>query len=448
MRKGIYTLWTVFGLLLLSLVACERDGVDNLGFYPNKTFKAISNLQGQSGYGEVVLTWDLPDSTSSLFYVEILWREKSQIVPKYKDSVCVSGLEPGLYDFRIVSHSVEGETMTDSLTMEVVDRTLQPPLQISAFAGIVEENNLNLSWKNPIASTFSKVVFDLYKGEQLLSSVRVGGGQENYILKNLQYQTPDYRLVYYGMSESERISEKSEYRFSIGNEAPDVPAIQMVTTRINAAHNAEITWEPTDLMDSLSVRFTDMSGAIREFHFAAIGRDGEHGEGYLSLLPGGTIEVEIQACGMDGTWSRVKKQKIKALLKEQTWLPRANNGYTDGKRSKLGELLYQASGRGKYDDYKKGDNYLAEYSFEELAKYKDFTLQFNLESMDEMEFFVNLEILKFTGGYAHSLTPDMLVELIGRLPKLKEVQVAKAFPGMAGFKEACMDIPRIKFKEI
>lgn len=447
MRK-IQTLGIVLSVLWLLLAACEREGVDSGQFYPQKEFKAVSHLQGRSGYGRAILTWELPDTTSSLFYIEIQWKDQSQIVPKYTDSICLSGLESGFYHFNVVSHSVAGERSADSILLEIIDSRLEPPLPITDFVAVVEDNNLNVSWKDPVGSTFSKVIFDFYKGNELISSVRVEAGKERYTFANLQYLSSDYRIVYYAVSENEQISGKEEYRFAIGNETPEIPEIKLVTTRINAAHVAEIMWEPTDMMDSLLVRFTDLEGLRREYHFAATGPDGEYGYGYLSLLPGGTIEVEVQACGMDGSWSKIKRQKIKTLLKEQTWRPRANNGYTDGLKSKLGEILYQASGRGTYESYKAGDNYLAEYSFEELAKYTDFTLQFNLEFMDEMELFVNLKILKFTNTYAHKLTPDMLVELIGRLPKLQEVQMGKTFPGMEGFKAACLDIPTIKFKEI
>ena len=198
-------------------------------------------------------------------------------------------------------------------------------------------------------------------------------------------------------------------------------------------------------MDTVLIRYTDMNSEARECRFAA------DRWGYLSLLPGGTVELEIQVKGTNGTWSFPKKQKIKTRLTEETYLPRIPNGPSSN-MSKLSEAMYQTLGRGTADQFKKDQNWLEEYSFKEMAELVDFACIWEIYRVDEIHLFVNLEVLKIQSYGSLTMANCPSVEefktLIDRLPKIKELQVVGGYPIYKKLETEFSNHPKIKFKKI
>ena len=198
-------------------------------------------------------------------------------------------------------------------------------------------------------------------------------------------------------------------------------------------------------MDTVLIRFTDMNGEARECRFDA------NRWGYLSLLPGGTVELEIQVKGTNGTWSFPKKQKIKTRLTEETYLPKIPNG-PQSNMSKLSEAMYQTLGRGTAAEFKQNNNWLEEYSFKEMAELVDFACIWEIYHVDEIHLFVNLEVLKIQSYGSLTMANCPSVEefrtLIDRLPKIKELQVVGGYPIYKKLETEFANHPKIKFKKI
>ena len=70
MKRITYNLFFLLVTLAALFSGCSRDGVDQ-DFSVKTGFRPIADLEGQAGYGAAEFEWRLPDSTSSLFCIEV-----------------------------------------------------------------------------------------------------------------------------------------------------------------------------------------------------------------------------------------------------------------------------------------------------------------------------------------------------------------------------------------
>ncbi|MDR1274712.1 MAG: hypothetical protein LBK12_09210, partial [Odoribacteraceae bacterium] len=135
MKRVTNRLWILLALAA-ALVACEREGIKDL--YIEKPFVPIQDVSGEAGYGKVIFAWTAPDSTSSLFYTELIatnvlpdsepWR---LVIPRNLDSLLVTDIPGGDYSFCFVSHAVSGESVeVATLSLSVQSWDLEPPATI------------------------------------------------------------------------------------------------------------------------------------------------------------------------------------------------------------------------------------------------------------------------------------------------------------------------------
>lgn len=428
MKKIVYTMWAM-SLLVLLFAGCEKSGWDEGKMYVAKSFKPVKDVAGKGSYGRVMLNWVLPDSTSSLGYIDVKWKadngqEGHQVFAKYLDTVWVTGLEEANYSFEVVSCGDDGEkSVSPEVKLFVADWQKEPAAAVEGFKPMVAENFLFLDWIHPRHATYTGVNFKLFEGEQLVGEVFIKKNEApEYTFSDLKYSTA-YQLVYESVNLVDSISGKGVFNFETGLVAPAVPDVTM-GDRISYAHSADLVWTATEGMDSLLVKFTPLGGGKREYRFGA-----EAGAGYLSLLPGGTISIDVQARGTNGTWSLPKTQKIKTRLKEET---------VTIQDAKVAECLSEKLGGGG-----------KVYSFEQLSGIKEVTMKYQIKKIDEVELLVNLEILQMTASYPPGLdespTVEAFLQLIDRLPKIKELRVNSGWPRSAALQKAFENHPKVKF---
>lgn len=451
MKRITYNLFFLLATLAVLFSGCSRDGADQ-DFSVKTGFRPITDLTGQAGYGAAEFEWQLPDSTSSLFCVEVEYQRGDsastrQVISRYKDGVVIAGLEADQYTFTFTSVGEDGEKQVESpISLDIIDWRQEPPAKVTLTRQMVAENSLMLNWMNPQHRTFDAVTFEIYKGDELVKSQKIAATElPEYIFSGLEFQTDNYSLKYYSVSSVGVCSDTITWNFATGDVPPAVPEIRVDISDFNAAHCADVVWDKTPDMDTVLIRFTDMNKELREYRFGA------DRWGYLSLLPGGTVELEIQVKGTNGTWSFPKKQKIKTRLTEETYLPRIPNG-TESNKSKLSEAMYQALGRGTAAEFKQNENWLTEYSFKEMAELKDFACIWEIYHIDEIHLFVNLEVLKIQSYGSLTLANCPSVEefkiLFERLPKIKEFQVVGGYPIYKKLEAEFSNHPKIKFKKI
>lgn len=431
MKKIFYTIWAMASLSAVLLCSCERDGWSEEELYGAKQFRPVSEVSGEGSYGRAFLTWTLPDSTTSLNYTQVNWENAAgekghQVFAKYLDSVWVTGLSEAEYVFTVTSCGENGEkAVSPELKLSVADWQKEPAAAIEEFKPMVAENVVYLDWKHPKHPTYTGVQFRIYQGEQVVKEAFVPKDSlPEYVFEGLEYSS-SYRLEFYSMNLVNTASEPQEFPFETGLVAPKVPEI-IKGDRIDYAHSADIQWTPTSDMDSVLVKFVDMAGEKREYRFGAA-----EGQGYLSMLPGGTREIEVQARGTNGTWSLPKTQKIKTRLKEEMV-------YINDK--KVAECLVEKLGAG---------NGPRDFAFEQLSGIKEVTMKYQIEKIDEVELLVNLEILQITASYPPGAdiapTPEAFLQLVDRLPKIKELRVNRGWPRSAEIEKAFKDHPKVKF---
>ena len=446
MKRAIYYSWTC--LLLLAAIACEREGTS--GLYVEKQFVPIKNINGEGGYGNATFRWEKPDSTSSLLCTELTWETpigaiERLVINRFWDTLRLDGLPGHAYNFRFVSISEDGARAdVAAIPLTVQDRELEPPAPLLDFNCLSAENILLIYWKEPQHATYAQAVFEVYRSGALLDSKTVAKGSSGELtIAGLDYHTA-YELRYYSLSERGVRSAEQVAPFTTGGSAPAVPGLQVSTTRINYAHSADIEWSVTPDVDSLLVRFTDLNGENRAYRFG-----GSRGRGYLSLLPGGTAELRVQAMGTDGTWSLPQPHTIRTRLADETYSLKIPNGPT-ATLSKLSERLYQALGRGTYDDYKANPE-SAIYSFKELAGLKEITLEYEIYNIDELELLVNLEVIRINSAApALDLCPQVeyYLQLINRLPRIKEIIVHPNYPRHNQLKEELEGSAKVTFRSV
>lgn len=429
---------------LLSLAACERDGLDRDAIYKSMKFGAISNIRGEGGYGEAVLRWNLPDSSYSLFCVELSWQAEGQevqkqIIPSHDDSIVIAGLEPLEYTFHFVSRGIKGELEEgEDIKLKITDWQLEPPAEILDFKGRVVENFLLLSWVNPQQRTFDRVVFELYKNGTLDRTVETD--TTYYEIEDLDYHT-GYVLKYYSVNARNIRSQERVLEFETGLKAPDVPEILNDNSRIDYAYCADITWTPAPDLDSLEIVFPDLDGNEREYRFKAAG-----GKGYLSMLPGGTVELKISAKGTNGAWSKVVKQKIKTRLGAEMYLFRDGNYppnvQPSGKTNKIVECITNSAMHNN-----------GPLAFDYMVKptYTFIEVHFKPLWIDELENLVRLKQIRVSGQgmpeTASDYCPDIqqFLDLADRLPFLNELIVNKKYKLFKQLKAAFAGHPKVKF---
>lgn len=434
MKKMNDIKWAAISLLALLFCNCERDGWDESQLYILKSFQPVEQVAGEGGFGRVMLNWQLPDSTSSLNYIDVQWKtadgqEAHRVFAKYLDTVWIEGLAEADYTFKVVSCSDQGEKAeSPEVPLFVTDWQKEPAAAIGNFSPSVAENFLFLDWKHPQHRTYTGVNFKLYEGETLVKEVFVKKDETpEYTFSDLKYSSA-YQLTYQSVNLVDSLSGLGIYDFETGLVAPKVPEVTL-GDRINYAHSADIQWTLTADMDSLAVKFVNLNGEKQQYYFG-ITEDGK-GEGYVSLLPGGTISIEVQARGTNGTWSLPQTQKIKTRLKEE--VVHIND-------AKVAECLVEKLGvsAGTKD-----------FSFEQLATIKEVTMKYQIQKIEEVELLVNLEILQMTASYPPGVdvspTVESFLKLIDRLPKIKELRVQKGWPRSADIQKAFKDHPKVKF---
>lgn len=431
MKKIFYTIWAVVSLSALLFCSCERDGWSEDELYGTKTFKPVTGVTGEGSYGRAFLKWTLPDTTSSLNYTNVSWENAAgekghKVFAKYLDSVWITGLTEAEYVFTVTSCGENGEkAASPELKLSVADWQKEPAAAIEEFKVMVAENFLFLDWKHPQHATYTGVQFKVYEGEQVVKETFVKKDEApECAFTDLKFSTA-YRLEYYSVNLMDSPSEAEEYAFETGLVAPKVPKVTK-GDRIDYAHSADLQWTPTSDMDSVLVKFTDMNGEKREYRFGAA-----EGKGYISLLPGGTISIEVQACGTNGTWSLPQTQEIKTRLKEE--MVYVND-------VKVAECLVEKLGAG---------NGPRDFAFEQLSGIKEVTMKYQISKIDEVELLVNLEVLQMTASYPPSVdaspTVEGFLQLIDRLPKIKELRVQRGWPRSADIEKAFKNHPKVKF---
>lgn len=451
MKRVIYNLFFLLCTLSVLFGGCSRDGADQ-NYAVRGVFQPISNLTGNAGYGTAKFKWQLPDSTSSLFYVEVVYQKgdstpMKEVVSRYADSVVISNLAAENYTFTFTSYGENGEKEIEApISLDIADWTLEPPAKVTIQRQMVAENSLMLNWINPQHRTFDAVAFEVYKGDELVKSAKIQSTElPEYIFSGLEFQTDNYSLKYYSVSGRGVTSDTVTWMFATGDVPPAVPEIRIDKSDFDAAHCADLVWDKTPDMDTVLIRFTDMNKEVREYRFDA------QRWGYVSLLPGGTVELEIQVKGTNGTWSFPKKQPIKTRLTEETYLPKIPNGPSSN-MSKLSEAMYQTLGRGTAEQFKKDNNWLEEYSFKEMGELRDFACIWEIYHVNEIHLFVNLEVLKIQSYGSLTMNNCPSVEefrtLIERLPKIQELQVVGGYPIYKKLETEFSNHPKIKFKKI
>ncbi|MDR1273372.1 MAG: hypothetical protein LBK12_02370 [Odoribacteraceae bacterium] len=439
--------------LAAAFVACEREGIKDL--YIEKPFVPIRDVRGEAGYGKATFAWTAPDSASSLFYTELIatnalpgsepWR---LVIPRNLDSLLVTDMPGGDYSFLFVSHAASGESVeVATLSLSVQSWDLEPPATILDFTCLSAENTLLAYWQEPVHATYDRVVFEIYRQGALLRSESVEKGSTGEILlPDLDYHA-DYELRYYSASARDIRSESRAVAFSTGGAAPAVPEILPSTSRVDYAHSGEITWTVSAEVDSLLVRFIDLNGENRLYRFG-----GARGREYLSLLPGGTVELRVQARGTDGTWSLPRPREIKTRLADETYSLKVPNCLSsqDQRLSKLSERYYQALGRGTQDDYRANPE-SAIYTFQEMATLREITLDHEIINIDELELLVNLETLRVNAGNPgrdNCPQVEYFLRVIDRLPRVREVLVHANYPRHDQLKQELENSAKVTFRTL
>jgi hypothetical protein len=454
MKRVINRMWILLVLAAFA-VACDREGTSDL--YIKKEFVPIKNVQGEGGYGWVQFTLESPDSSSSLLYTELTFTRnnapqrfvfgRSPGSAGSIDTMWINNLPGNDYSFRFVSYAEDGANVEVAvIPLTVQDWELEPPAPVAGFSCLSAENILLLYWVEPAHATYEGTVFDIYRAGTLVKTETVEKGSAGEIaIQGLDYHT-DYELKYYSFSGRGIRSPERVVTFSTGGIAPPVPEITVSTSRIDYAHSAEITWTASPA-DSLLVRFIDLTNENREYRFGTT-----RGREYLSLLPGGTAELKVQARGTDGTWSLPQTRVIRTRMTDETYSLRVPNclDSQDQRLSKLSERFYQALGHGTYDDYKASPE-SGIYTFQEMAVLQEITLDYEIRQIDELELLVNLQTLRVNANSpGATLCPQVeyFLQLVDRLPRLKEVIMHANYPRYAQLKEELEGNTKVVFRTL
>ena len=429
MKKILYTIWTILALSTVIFSSCERDGWNEQELYVGNSFKPVENVNGVGEFGSALFTWELPDSTSTLNLIKVQWSvngtEGHKIFSKYLDTVVITGLEESDYIFKVISYGDGGEqVMSQEMNLAISDWQKEPAADIENFSPMVAVNYLFVDWKHPDHPTYKGVDFKVYSNNTLVKDTFVAKDATPRIEIELGYEQ-EYNLVYRSINILDTISEDLEFSFTTGKEAPVVPAVNIDRNRIDYAHCADIIWSSTINMDSLLVKFIDINKEERVYIFGG-------SNGYLSLLPGGTIDINVQAKGTNGTWSMPVKQRITTKLKEETVI---------FKDAKVGAFVSNHLGYA---------NSNVTFTFQELASIKSITMKWQVENIDEVEALVNLEDLYVhNDGYppSASVAPEVIDfrRLVNRLVKIRTLKVDKSWPNASDLRDAFENDSKIKF---
>ncbi len=439
-QKSILVIVWMIGILLSG---CDKEGKNGWLYSEGQDFSPISNLTGESGYGYALLRWDLPEQASQLTMIDVSWINTGNEVEykkltHFEDSLWLE-LEMKDYNFKITSCSIDGKTVTDSIQLHVLDWRTEPVKVVQGMVTSVIENGIYLKWAANNSRSFAKTTFNLYDADGTLNSSLSRTKEEsvNAEFTNLEYNTP-YILRYYSENIAGIHTDTVEYPFTTDKKAPEMPKIQIldhageldglgheITTTVYA-YSTEIQWEtPEPDIDSIRVSFTGYGGSEYTFTFEAA-----KCEGYLTLLPGGTValSVYIKRTGED-EWLGPKAQTITTKNPNDTYVFRPKNGPDNN--SKLGEAFGDISGLG----------YSASKAYSYATFVEQCSLKFEVRKkpllLDELELFPTIETLLIggtgqpTGGTIGAAQgPPKLEEFIkavNRLIRLKTIQINDSY---------------------
>lgn len=431
MKKFTYK-YLLFAVLCVCGMACEREGFDRDELYGTTAdFQPISDVKGESGYGNVTLKWSLPDSSASLFCVQLAWdaqgkEAQQKILSRYEDSIFIDNLDSLEYTFRFTSCGHNGEREdAPELKVKVTDWEYEPTSQIIGFSCDVKDRVLFMQWQKPESRTYDRAVFLLYQHGSLLDSISSDSTAYKWTVEDMS----DCELQYYAINRRGICTPKNSIHLM------SLPVVEKDLSRIDYAYCADIKWEDNPDIDTLSVSYKDLDGRQREYCFGMAAG----GKGYLSALPGGTVNMMVKAKSKNGYWSQTQTQSIRTPAGDVKYTFRAGNWATDASATnKLVQSINIQLGL--------GDNNYDPQKFETLASLEELIIRYKPIHVDEVENCVRLKtlILQMTNTANWPGTQEFL-DLADHLPELQEIRVVESFKYYKELEAAFKDHPKVKF---
>ena len=470
MKKIIQKLSLVSLAILFLMAGCNKDG-ENGWLYSesesgNGDFQPISNVTGETGWGYALIRWDLPASVKGLTMVDVSWTNAEGVteykkMTHFEDSLWL-GLEGSDYMFRLNSLGTAGESVMDSILLKVPDWKAEPLELIREVKTNVVGNELFITWTKNLHRAYANTTFILTKKDESWSRtiVRLKEESSSVTFSELDYST-DYVLTYYSENLAGGKTEEVTQEFATDLYAPDMPVIELVDragevdkkneTIVTTvyAFSAAIKWKNIDTrMDSIAIKFSGLNTEsenpfdpahrqVHEFRFKASAE-----EGYLTLLPGGSVTLSINA-KINGQWTGARGQIITTKEPQDTYKFRYKNTPTASENKSHIGRGYEWNLTGKDGGYNKDKL----YTYQELAEncatvYK---LIYKPQMVDEIVLFplINQLVVGVNNtmpGYLPGQTngaPEIeeFMELIPRLKNLRTLQIRKGFGGNAKFRD-------------
>lgn len=470
MKKLIQKLGLVSLAILFVLAGCDKDGKNGWLYSENEggsgDFQPISNISGEAGWGYALVRWELPKSVKALTMVDVSWTN-SEGVTEYRkmthfdDSLWLE-LDGSDYLFHLTSCGLAGESVTDSISLQVPDWKAEPIELIKEVKTNVVGNELFITWTKNLHRAYAKSTFELYEGDGTLfrTIVRLKEESAAVTFSDLKYNT-DYFVVYYSENLAGIRSEEVKYEFTTDLYAPDMPVIETVdrageldmkNEKIETtvyAFSTEIKWVNIDTrMDSIAIKFYGLNPDVanpfdsenrklHEFRFAASDQSG-----YLTMLPGGSVTLSINA-KIDGEWTGARGQILTTKDPQATYKFRYKNTPTASENKSHIGRGYEWNLTGKDSGYNKDKL----YTYQELAENcaSVFKLIYKPQMVDELVLFplinqlivgVNTTMPSALPGQANG-APDIeeFISLIPRLKNLKTLQIRAGFGGKTKYKD-------------
>lgn len=450
MRKIIQILGLVSLAIGMLTTGCDKKG-ENEWLYSesepgNGDFSPITNIKGETGWGYAIVRWDLPASLKPLTLIDVSWTNAENVteykkMTHFEDSLWLA-LEGSDYKFRFTSCGAAGEKVTDSIQLQVPDWKAEPIENIQNLAYRVIENKIDLKWTPTNHRAYAQTTFNVYDQDEnpVKSIVRKKEESTSAMISDLDYNT-DYILRYYSENLAGTKTDTSEISFKTDIYAPEMPLIRIldhagekdsanniITTTVYA-FSTEIQWENIDpAMDSISIKFTGLNDEACDFRFKTSDK-----KGYLTLLPGGTVNLAINA-KINGEWTGSRAQELTTPTPEDTYVFRYPNSTAD-KMSKIGQSFAKSSG---LNNYTNGKKYTYGLMIEKCPT--EFKIYMKPKMVDEIELFPTIETLIVgVDNTMPSIAPDKTGQvapeigeferLVPRLVKLKVIKIRKNFGG-------------------
>ena len=424
---------------IVLFTSCEREGWDAKEIGLDRVFKPVNDVRSTGNYGNALLQWQLPDSTSTLNIIKVQWSDKGEqqeaIYSNNMDSVWINVSEENDYTFSVVSLGIDGEEQIIELEPCYVQSwDKEPTAVIENLKTEIVVNSLLASWTNPKHPTYVGVEFKILLEDSVSVAVDtfVSADNPSDFELALDYET-SYICSYYSINTVDSVGEIRSFRFMTGAETPEVPQISIDSTSFytdrslefenlgkdpdttsiyDFCHSAEIKWTPTEKMDSIRISFVNMHGGESVYIYG-----GE--KGFLSLLPGGTVEIYVQAKEAGGVWSLSESQKIKTQLKEES----TTLDYESKLGKAQGNLSLAIAIALVPKPVKEGI-----FQFSQLASFTDITLIKLIRDLKELELCVNIENITFGKNNFNpkdkEITFNDYKRMLKRLPRLKSITIA------------------------